>query len=233
MTENAPTTQEPSKPKSNGDGYNNKSEKLPDPPPVPNLPPVKECPQPCCCPQPPGGPPSSCLDDLIKSQTRILKMADRAKDFVTELTATQGDVTAALGTYTQARYNDLLKSWLDQDNAIVELVRKLVCAVPCWACLLERRLCPQLTVSRRLEDRLNGTGELTAQVFSLLDLQYWHQRNVANMQGRVDRIKIVVAAWKDPSGVLGTALEADAKLIEDTLKIIATDSAKAAYDIFM
>jgi hypothetical protein len=234
MTENAPATQEPSKPNSHGDGYKNKCEKLPDPPPIPTLPPVKECPQPCCCPQPPGGgPPSSCLDDLIKSQTRILKMADRAKDFVTELTAIQGDVTAALGTYTQARYKDLLKAWLDQDRAIVELVRKLVCAVPCWECLLECRLCPQLTEIRRLEDRLNGTGELSTQVFSLLDLQYWHQRDVANMQGRVDRIKNVVAAWKDPSGALGTALEADAKLIDDTQKIIATDSAKAVYDIFM
>jgi hypothetical protein len=233
MTEDAPTTQEPSKPKSHGDGYKNRCEKLPDPPPVPKLPPVKECPQPCCCPQPPGGAPSSCLDDLIKSQTRILKKADRAKDFVAELTAIQGDVTAALGTYTQARYKDLLKAWLDQDKAIVELVRKVVCAVPCWECLLECRLCPQLTEIRRLEDLLNGTGELTTQVFSLLDLQYWHQRNVANMQGRVDRIKNVLAAWKDPSAALGTALEADAKLIEDTQKIIATDSAKAVYDIFM
>jgi hypothetical protein len=233
MTENAPTTQEPSKPKSHGDGYKNKCEKLPDPPPIPELPPVKECPQPCCCPQPPGGPPSNCLDDLIKSQTRIVKKADRANDFVKELTAIQGDVTTALGTYTQARYKELLKAWLEQDKAIVELVRKLVCAVPCWECLLECRLCPQLTEIRRLEDRLNGTGELTTQVFSLLDLQYWHQRNVFNMQGRVDRIKNVAAAWKDPSGALGTALEADAKLIEDTQKIIATDSAKAVYDIFM
>jgi hypothetical protein len=152
---------------------------------------------------------------------------------LTELTAIQGDVTTALGTYTQARYKDLLKTWLDQDKAIVELVRKLVCAVPCWECLLECRLCPQLTEIRRLEDRLNGTGELTTQVFSLLDLQYWHQRNVANMQGRVDRINNVLKAWKDPSATLGTSLDANAKLIDDTQKIIATDSAKAVYDTFM
>src|SRR5205814_507226 len=108
--------------KSNGDGYKNKCKELPDPPPVPKLPPVKECPQPCCCPQPTAAPPSICLDYVIKSQTRIVTTADRAKDFVTELTAIQGDVTAALGTYTQARHKDLLKAWLDQDKAIVELV---------------------------------------------------------------------------------------------------------------
>src|SRR5262245_59216337 len=116
MTENAPTTQEPSKPKPPADGYKDKCEKLLDPPPVPKLPPVKDCPQPCCCPESSGEQPPTCLDDLIKSQTETVKKADRAKDFITELTAIQGDVTTALGSYTQARYKDLLKIWLDQDK---------------------------------------------------------------------------------------------------------------------
>jgi hypothetical protein len=210
-----------------------KSEKLCDPPTVPTIPEGGKCPQPCNCPTPPGGAPSSCLDDLIRSQGIIVKKADRAKAFVDELTAIQGKVTSAQVDYTQKRFTDLRKTWKDQDKLIVELIRKLVCAVDCWECLLECRLCPQLVEIRTLEDRLNGTGVLTKKVYSLFDLQAWHQRNVANMQARVDRINLVLAAWEKPSDTLGDVLDKNGKLIEDTEKILATDSAKAVYDVFM
>ena len=170
----------------------------------------------CNCPTPPGGPPSSCLDDLIRCQSIIVKKADRAKAFVDELTAILEKVTSAQVDYTQARFNDLRKTWKEQDKAIAELIRKLVCAVCCWECLLECRLCPQLVDIRTLEDRLNGTGMLTKKVYSLFDLQAWHQRNVANMQARVDRIKLVLAAWEKPSDTLGDALDKNGKLIDDT-----------------
>lgn len=234
MTDHAPPNPEPSQPTPPPDGYKPKcKETLPKPEPPPGLPPDKKCPQPCCCPPPPGGPPSTCLDDLIRCQTNIVNKADRAKAFVEELTAIQEKVASAQVDYTQQRYKDLLKIWMDQDKAIAELVRKVVCAVHCWECLLECRLCPQLSEICRLEDRLNGTGVLAKEVFSLLDLQFWHQRNVANMQARVDRMKLVLAAWEKPSDTLGDILEKNGKLIEDTQAIIATDSAKAVYDIFM
>ena len=101
----------------------------------------------------------------------------------------------------------------------------------CWECLLECRLCPQLIEIRALEEQPERRpAMLTDKVYSLLDLQFWHQRNVANMQARVDRIKGVLAAWEKPSDTLGDVLEKNGKLIEDMPKIIATDPAKAVYD---
>ena len=105
-----------------------------------------------------------------------------------------------------------------------ELIRKVICAVPCWECLLECRLCPQLVEIRTLEDRLNGTGDLTddrsirCSTCSSGTSATWR-----NMQARVDRIKGVLAAWEKPSDTLGDVLEKNGKLIEDTQKIIATD----------
>ena len=236
MTENAPPNTDQPKgttacpPPPPGD---KKCPDLPKAPEVPKIPEREKCPQPCDCPTPPGGPPSSCLDDLIRCQNIIVKKADRAKAFADELTEIQGKVTSAQVDYTQARFNDLRKIWKEQDKAIAELIRKIECAVDCWECLLECRLCTQLVAIRALEDRLNGTGVLTTQVYSLFDLQAWHQRNVANMQARIDRIKSVLSAWEKPSDTLGDALDKNGKLIEDTQKIIATDSAKAVYDVFM
>jgi hypothetical protein len=214
-------------------GKPGKCQPLPPPPNTPGLPPAKECPQPCNCPAPPGGPGTTCLDEAIKSQAKLVKQADRAQAFVTELTDIQSKAVDAQTRYTQSRYKDLLKMWQEQDKAIWDLVQKLACGVPCWECLVECRLCPQLTAIRAMEQRLNGTGQLTTQVYSLLDLQYWQQRNVAAMQDRVDRINAVLSAWADPSKTLGDLLDQDAKLIDDTLKIIATNSAKAVYDVFM
>jgi hypothetical protein len=56
---------------------------------------------------------------------------------------------------------------------------------------------------------------------------------MAQMQARVDRIKLVLTAWENPSSTLGDVLDKNKKLIEDTEAIIAKDSAKAVYDVFM
>lgn len=235
MTDYAHPTPDPCKPTTpppppNGD---KKCAPLAEPPKAPDLPKPKDCPQPCECPTPPGGTPTDCLGKLIEGQTKLVTQADRAKKFVEELTELQKKVASAQADYTQVRYQALLKIWQDQDKLIADLVQKLICAVPCWECLLECRLCPELTEIRRLEDKLYGTGDLTKQVYSLIDLQFWHQRNVTQMNARVERIKGVLSAWEKPSATLGDVLDKNGKLIEDTQKIIATDSAKAVYDVFM
>jgi hypothetical protein len=79
---------------------------------------------------------------------------------VEELTAIQAKVTSAQANYTQDRYDDLKELWGKQDESLAELIRKVVCAVCCWECLLECRLCNQLTKIRRLEERLKGPGDL-------------------------------------------------------------------------
>ena len=215
--------------------------KLPDPPQVPPIPEPAECPPRCTCPIPPGGEPQSCIEGLIQDQNVIVKTAERAKAFADELTAIQDKLKSAQGEYTQARYVELLTRWKEQDAAIVELIRKLVCAVNCWECLLDCRLCRQLIGIRRLEDRLYGapsteaagTGPLTGQVYSLYDQQAWHQRNVAQMKSRLQRITTVMAAWEKPAGTLADVLEKNGNLIKEVQNLISTDPAKALYDVFM
>lgn len=233
MTDNAPQT--------TGTNYKPDCKNLPEAPDVPEIPKPGTCPERCHCPDPPGGEPQSCLDNLIRDQNMIVKKAERAKAFADELTDIQNKVKSAQVDYTQARFNDLRKTWKEQDDAIVELIRKLVCAVNCWECLLECRLCKQLVGIRTLEDRLNGppgddvkgTGPLTKEVHSLFDQQAWHERNVAQMERRMKRITDVLTAWEKPSGTLGDVLEKNGNLIKETQNLIASDSAKAVYDVFM
>jgi hypothetical protein len=213
---------------------------LPVPPdPPPELPERPECTWHCECPKDPGSDPPTCLADEISKQSAIVAAAERAKVYVDELTAIQGKMTSALVDYTDTRYADLKKRWGEQHTAITELIRKVVCAVHCWECLLECRVCKQLVKIRALEDTLNGSSDqvdglgLPEKVDSLYDLQFWHERSVAKIQARMDRIQKVLAAWEKPSDTLGDALDKNAKLIEDIAKIIATDPAKAVYDLFM
>ena len=212
---------------------------LPKPPAAPEVPKRHPCTPHCKCPADPSGPPASCFDDFIRDQNGIVKKAERAKVLVEDLTAIQAKVTSAQADYTQDRYKDLKELWEKQDESLAELIRKVVCAVCCWECLLECRLCNQLTTIRTLEERLKGPGDqvkdmgLPEKANSLYDLKFWHERNVANLQARVDRIKRVLAAWEKPSETLGDMLEKNGKLIEDTQKIVATDPLKAVFDVFM
>jgi hypothetical protein len=203
------------------------------------------------CPKAPGDDSQTCLDKLIREQNEFVKKAERAQAFVDELTDIQNKAKSAQTDYTKARFDDLRKTWKNQDGLICELLRKLACAVPCWECLLECRLCKQLGHIRVLEETLDGptgwrldsdgnkvadpqiTGPLTNEVYSLFDLQAWHQRNVTQLDARLTRIKGVLAAWEKPSDTLGEVLEQNNQLIIDTQAVIASDPAKAVYDVFM
>jgi hypothetical protein len=228
------------RPKAEAPTQDSPCQELPKPPDPPKVPERDPCTPHCKCPPDPNGPPASCFDDVIRDQNIIVKKAERAKVLVDELTAIQATVVSAQAGYTQGRYEDLKGLWGKQDEAIAELIRKLVCAVGCWECLLECRLCKQLVEARALDELLNGPGDLDTngmglleKASSLYDVQYWHQRNVANMQARLDRIKGVLAAWEKPSDTLGDVLDKNGKLIEDTQKIVSTDPLKAVFDVFM
>jgi hypothetical protein len=211
----------------------------PSPPKAPEIPVPPKCKTECECPESPGSAPPSCLETAIRDQNLLVSRAERAKAFIEELTNIQGKVTSALVDYTSTRYTALRKTWWDQHKLIVELVRKIDCAVKCWPCLLDCRLCGNLAEIRTLEERLNGPGDLAkgmglpGEVNSLHGLKFWHERNVANMQARLGRVKAVLAAWEKPSDTLGEALELNQKLIDETQKILATDPAKAVFDVFM
>ena len=232
MTENAQPKAEPPQ-------QANPCEDLPKPPDAPKVPVRDPCTPHCKCPPDPSGPPTSCFDDVIRDQNSIVKKAERAKELVEALTGIQAKVTSAQADYTQDRYDGLNKTWVEQDKSLAELIRKVVCAVPCWECLLECRLCNQLTKIRTLEERLNGPSDLVegmglpAEASSLYDLKCWHERNVANLKARVARITGVLAAWEKPSDTLGDVLDKNGKLLEDTSAIVATDPLKAVFALFM
>jgi len=189
------------------------------------------CPRKCECPTPPKAE-DDCFTKMLDEQTRKLAEAERMKPLKAELSAFLEMARTARAAYTVDVRAALVERWTTADREIEELIRKLVCSVECWECLIECRLCARLNEIRRLELRLGGDGTLPATVTSLYDLQYWHQRNRDLRQAQFDRIAAVLAAWKEPHKTLDALLTANKALIDAALKNIATDSATAVYDTF-
>lgn len=200
-----------------------------DQPPKPYEPP--ECPKPpsyCNCPQPPGET-EHCLERLIDEQTKQLTLADTAKDFKAELEALLTKAKAASLEYTATKYDELVEKWLKQDRAIADLIRKVVCVVPCWKCVIECYVCPLLNELRDAEKQLNGDGILHATMHSVYDLRYWHERDKASKERSFQRIKEVLAAWEKPAQTIERILADNGKLLADSEK----DPSKAVYDVFL
>jgi hypothetical protein len=201
-------------------------------PETPTLPDPEPCAQPCCCP-PRNGSTGTCLDELIDEQTKQINEADRAKSFKADLEDLLKKAKSAKLEYTRGKYTDLRDRWERQDTAIADLIAKLVCAVPCWWCLIECEVCTLIYAIRDAEFRLNGDGTLSTTVGSLRDLRYWQERNRDAKKEVFDRIKLVLAAWEKPAQTLDKILTDDAKLIEDAKKNLATESAGTVFDVFM
>jgi hypothetical protein len=205
---------------------------LDDVPGTPTLPEPKVCPQRCNCPpQPPTT--STCFNQLITDQAGLLTEADRAKSFKADLEDIQKKAIAAQQEYTVLKRKELLDKWTTADTQIAALINKLVCGVPCWECLIECRICPLLYSIQELEDRLNGAGTLTTEVYSLYDLRNWQDRNLAVRKEVFDRIKAVLVAWEKPAPTIGKALDDNQSLIDLINKNMTADPATALYDIFM
>jgi hypothetical protein len=186
---------------------------------------------PCCCPPGPGSD-SNCLQDLIAQQASDIAAADKAKAFKADLEGLLAKADAAKQEYTQDKYQKLLKQWVEQDAEIAELIRKLVCAVPCWRCIVECHVCPLLNELHYAEVWLYDKGQWCSQAYSLYDLLYWHDRDRAAKERRFLRIKAVLAAWEKPAQTIEKALADDAKLIADIGKSLGTEASKAVYDLF-
>ena len=91
-------------------------------------------------------PPSdaNCLEELIDEQAAAIAEAEKAKTFKAELEELLDKAKDASQEYTRDKYDELVKQWVEQDKQIAELIRKLVCAVPCWRCVIECYVCPLL-----------------------------------------------------------------------------------------
>jgi hypothetical protein len=202
----------------------------------PTLEPPAKCPPSpdCKCPPPPGSS-SNCLEDLIAVQTAQATAGAKADAFQKELTALLGKAKAASQDYTRAKYDALVKEWVRQDGEIAELIRKLVCAVPCWRCVIECHICPILNELHYAEQWLYGTGALYSDVHNLYDLQYWYSRDKDAKDRRYQRIKKVLEAWEKPAQTIEKILADDNTLIGTASKALgsSTEASKAVYDVFL
>jgi hypothetical protein len=207
---------------------------LPAPPAAPALPPPPPCQLRCECPADAGPADHSCLEDLIADEAWSQKQAEVAADFKKDLEDLLAKATKAQSTYTWEKHGALVKEWQKQDGQIVDLIRRMVCAFPCWRCMVECAVCRLIYALRDLEWELNGNGEPYSSAGSLYDLQYWHQRNKDARQAVLDRIKAVLAAWETPAETIEKALAADAVLIDALQKNSnAEDAQKLLYDLFL
>lgn len=206
--------------------------KLPDDCP-PELCEPEPCPEPDCdCPPPPKTT-STCLDELIAKQARDIAEGARATQFKSDLEALLAKAKIATADYTHDRYKKLVAEWERLDCDIAEFIRKLVCAVPCWWCIIECFICPLIYEIRYREKMLWGEGKRYSEVHSLKDLLYWHDSNRNQKKRRLDRIKAVLAAWEKPGATIDAILASNAKLLSDSSKTLTPDAGKLVYDVFL
>lgn len=205
----------------------------------PTTPPIlyepAKCPEPgpyCKCPKPPISNPT-CLEDLIARQAADLLLAANADALKKELEKLLGTAKAAALKYTRDAYDGFVKEWLKQDVLIAELIRKLVCTVPCWRCILDCYVCPLLNELHYAEKWLYDDGKQSREIYNLYDLQHWHKQDRDAKQRLFNRIEAVLKAWQDPFKTIGDALTANRALHEAASRVIGTEPGKAIYDVFL
>lgn len=204
---------------------------------APTLDDPPKCPDPPCnCPTTPGSSGPDCLQKQIDAEAAKITAADRAKVAKTELEAFLAKAKAAAQEYNRAKYEKLVKQWQDEDRDVAELVRKLVCALPCWKCVIECYVCPIINDLRDSELRLcDGDWKdyyNDYKTHNLYDLRYWLDRDRDYKTQRLQRIRNVLAAWEKPAQTIDKALTDDAKLIADCNKALGVDPSSVVFDVF-
>lgn len=203
----------------------------------PKIPDVNE-PEPCppskCkCPTPPVTDLKCCgLDDLIKEQATIVFSAERAVEFKKALEVLLKSAKDAAAKYTRGIYDTLIDQWVKEDACVVELIRKLVCAVPCWRCILDCHVCPLLDSLHITETKLYNDTKYTDNVIDLYDRRHWLIRYTNAKKRQFERITSVMTAWSSPAETISKALTANKSLIDSSFKVIGTEPGKAIYDVF-
>ena len=212
---------------------NKDCDKIPSTTP-PSLQEPKPCPPDpdCKCPQGPKST-TNCLEELIAKQAATQAAGDKAKGFKSDLEKFLEKARAAGQDYTKDKFDKLVKQWAEQDAAIAELIRKLVCAVPCWRCILECYVCPLIDNLRMTEESLYGDGTLYTEVHNLYDLLYWHTRDKEIKERRLGRIQKVLTAWEKPAQTISAILNEDQALIDAAGKTLTSDAGKVIYDVFL
>lgn len=204
----------------------------------PTLQPPAPCPAPptnCKCP---GGssPTPTCLDSLIDEQKKQIAEAEAAASLLKDLDAIRTDAKTAGQAYTVEAHENLLKRWREQDGKIADLIRQLVCNLPCWRCVIECYVCPLINDVVLNEKWLYGDGSLIPQVGNLYDLRYWHERNKEARSAVRARVESVVQAWAGktgPAASIKATLDVNEALWEQCKGKYPSEPAKVAYDLFL
>lgn len=184
----------------------------------------------CKCPPGPTAE-EDCFQELINDQVEAITLADKAKQFKTDLEAFVTKARTAAQEYTRDKYKALLADWKKQDREIAELLGKLEC-IPCWRCILDCHICPAINRIHSDEVYLYGDGTLLGSGANLFDVRYWRERDVEIKRRRFERIKSVVAAWEKPVQGIEKALADNRKLI-DACKAGGAEPGKVIYDLFV
>lgn len=201
-------------------------------PEKPTYKPPKKCEPGCDCP-PGSNETENCLEKLIDEQTKPITDGDRARAFKAELEAFLAKARTAKDDYTSEKYQKLVKLWEEEDAAIVELIRKLVCALPCWRCIIECHVCPLLYQIRDAELQLYGDGKWCTEVHDLQDLLYWQTRDRDAKERFFNRLKAILGAWEKPGAAIEKILADNAKAIVEANKSLGTEPSKVIVDVFL
>jgi len=186
----------------------------------------------CDCPPGPASDPD-CIETMIINKAKDLAAAEKDKAFKTALEDLLKKANEAKKAYTREVYDKLVKLWVEEDKQIVELIRKLVCALPCWRCVIECYVCPFINVMHDAEEALKWEPMNYPTAFNRYDLLNWRTRDKEVKERRFARIKAVLAAWEKPGATIEKILGDNAKLIADSNKAIGSDASKVAFDVFM
>lgn len=201
---------------------------------APHLPEPQPCPEPpCCCPHPPVPPGPNCLDDLIRQQAKESAEAEEAAKTEKFLTDIRDKAIEALKTYTGNTYHQLVKDWRALDVDIAELIRRLVCNIPCWKCVIECHVCPLLHAIHYREQKLHGDWKEYDNVHSLYDLQYWYANDVRRKQGIATRIEDVMHAWETPAATIAQVIAANRDAVDKPPNQNSPEYGKFLYDVFL
>lgn len=200
-------------------------------------PPLEPVPEKCevCCTCPPAPEPDgTCLDELIRQEAATAAVGEEAKKSKQELEGFLAKLKSATEKYTPEKYTELVERWKENDKLLAGLIKKLVCNIPCWYCVIECEICPLLNAIARDERELNGTDQLYTTANSLYDQRYWLWREWQMRLAAFDRVSKVITAWQDPYTTIDTALKTvntDGTAANGG-KMLGPELNKLLYDVF-
>jgi hypothetical protein len=169
---------------------------------------------------------------LIAKQAAEIAAAEKAKAFKASLEALLGKAKAASQEYTQETYEKLCKRWVEQDSEIAKLIHTVVCAVPCWRCVIECHICQFLDELHLIQQQLYRDDKPYDYVNNLHDQQYWHTQDKEKKERIFKRIKDVLTAWETPAKTIDKILTDNAKAIGDACKVVGNPSGSVLFDLF-